>query len=115
MKTSTFASELEASENFGDIFEIVKKSVRERLNQERAGLMLVLADLPIQLGAFHGLGTNQIVMNRTLLDRVIASGLTFNNSELFSASRIGKQLSGNFNVDATGQPVDYSLDRPSGT
>lgn len=71
---SRLASELETSENFGDIFEIVKKSVREHLNQERAGLMLVLADLPIQLGAFHGLGTNQIVMNRTLLDRVIASG-----------------------------------------
>lgn len=71
---SRFASELEASENFGDVFEIVKKSVKEHLNRERAGLMLVLADLPLQLGAFHGLGTNQIVMNRALLDRVIASG-----------------------------------------
>jgi len=71
---SRFASELETSENFGDVFEIVKKSVKEQLNQERAGLMLVLADLPIQLGAYHGMGTNQIVMNRALLDRVIASG-----------------------------------------
>jgi len=67
-------SELETSENFGDVFEIVKKSVKEQLNQERAGLMLVLADLPIQLGAYHGMGTNQIVMNRALLDRVIAAG-----------------------------------------
>lgn len=74
MEMSEFASDLEASENFGDVFEIVKKSVKEHLNQERAGLMLVLADLPIQLGAFHGLGTNQIFMNRTLLDRVIAAG-----------------------------------------
>ena len=71
---SSFADELETSENFGDIFEIVKKSVKEHLSQERGGLMLVLADLPIELGAFHGLGTNQIVMNRALLDRVIASG-----------------------------------------
>jgi len=71
---ATFASELESSENFGDVFEVVKKSVKEQLNQERAGLMLVLADLPLQLGAYHGMGTNQIVMNRALLDRVIASG-----------------------------------------
>src|SRR5208282_3345792 len=65
---------LENSENFGDIFEIVKKSVKEYLGQERAGLMLVLADLPIHLGAFHGVGTNSIVMNRTLLDRIVKSG-----------------------------------------
>jgi len=68
------ASELESSQNFGDIFEIVKKSVREQLNRERAGLMLVLADLPLQLGAYHGMGSNQIVMNRSLLDRVVAAG-----------------------------------------
>lgn len=69
-----FATELEASQNFGDVFEVVKKSVREQLNQERAGLMLVLADLPLQLGAYHGMGSNQIVMNRSLLDRVVAAG-----------------------------------------
>ena len=66
--------ELETSENFGDIFEIVKKSVKQQLGMERAGLMLVLADLPMHLGAFHGVGTNQIVMNRTLLDRIVAAG-----------------------------------------
>jgi hypothetical protein len=74
MEMSSFTSQLETSENFGDVFEVVKKSVKEHLNQERAGLMLVLADLPIQLGAYHGIGTNQIVMNRTLLDQVIAAG-----------------------------------------
>jgi hypothetical protein len=66
--------ELETSENFGDIFEIVKKSVKQQLGIERAGLMLVLADLPMHLGAFHGVGTNQIVMNRVLLDRIVAAG-----------------------------------------
>ena len=74
MDMSRFTNDLETSENFGDVFDIVKKSVKEQLNQERAGLMLVLADLPIQLGAYHGMGTNQIVMNHALLDRVIASG-----------------------------------------
>jgi len=66
--------QLETSENFGDIFEIVKKSVKQQLGMERAGLMLVLADLPMHLGAFHGVGTNQIVMNRALLDRIVAAG-----------------------------------------
>ena len=33
--------------------------------------MLVLADLPMHLGAFHGVGTNSIVMNRSLLDRIV--------------------------------------------
>jgi hypothetical protein len=74
MEMSGFPSQLETAENFGDIFDIVRKSVKAQLGQERAGLMLVLADLPIQLGAFHGLGTNQIVMNRVLLNQVIASG-----------------------------------------
>jgi hypothetical protein len=66
--------QLDNSENFGDVFEIVKKSVREQLGKERAGLMLVLADLPMHLGAFHGVGTNSIVMNRTLLDRIVKGG-----------------------------------------
>jgi hypothetical protein len=74
METVKMQVGLEASENFGDIFEIVKKSVKQQLGMERAGLMLVLADLPMHLGAFHGVGTNQIVMNRALLDRIVAAG-----------------------------------------
>ena len=66
--------QLDNSENFGDVFEIVKKSVKEQLGKERAGLMLVLADLPTHLGAFHGVGTNSIVMNRVLLDRIVKGG-----------------------------------------
>jgi len=66
--------QLDNSENFGDVFEIVKKSVKEQLGKERAGLMLVLADLPMYLGAFHGVGTNSIVMNRALLDRIVKGG-----------------------------------------
>ena len=64
-------AQLDNSENFGDVFEIVKKSVKEQLGRERGGLMLVLADLPMRLGAFHGVGTNSIVMNRALLDRIV--------------------------------------------
>jgi hypothetical protein len=68
------ALEIRSCENFGDVFEIVKRSVKEYLGKERAGLMLLLADLPLRLGAFHGVGTNSIVMNRTLLDRIVKSG-----------------------------------------
>ena len=70
----TLSEQLDVSENFGDVFEIVKRSVRQHLGKERAGLMLVLADLPMQLGAFHGVGTNSIVMNRALLDRIVKAG-----------------------------------------
>ena len=68
------AEKLDNSENFGDVFEIVKRSVKDQLGKERAGLMLLLADLPMNLGAFHGVGTNSIVMNRALLDRIVKGG-----------------------------------------
>jgi hypothetical protein len=79
-------SQLSNSENFGDVFEIVKRSVKEQLGRERAGLMLLLADLPIRLGAFHGVGTNSIVMNRSLLDRIVkgCNSRTVINSFVYS-------------------------------
>ncbi len=61
---------LENAKNFQEIFKIVKKSVKKVLGRERAGLMLVLADLPLHVGAFHGIGSNSIVMNRRLLEAV---------------------------------------------
>src|SRR4030065_599986 len=36
-------------------------------------MMLFLDDLPLQLGAYHPLGTNNIVLNRTLVEIVDAS------------------------------------------
>jgi len=35
--------------------------------------MLYLADLPMYIGAFHGVGSNAIVMNRRLLDLTVKS------------------------------------------
>lgn len=61
---------LEQTKSFQEIFEIVKKAVKRILGKERAGLMLILADLPVRIGAFHGLGSNAIVMNRRLLEIV---------------------------------------------
>jgi hypothetical protein len=36
-------------------------------------MMLFLDDLPLQLGAYHPIGTNKIVLNRTLVEIVQAS------------------------------------------
>lgn len=70
-----YAELLDHCENFGDIFDLVKRTVKKALRRERAGLMLVLADLPLNLGAFHGVGGNSVVMNRSLLDLVVGSGI----------------------------------------
>ncbi len=69
-KNAGSAQNLENLKDFKEIFKFVKRSVKAILNRERAGLMLILADLPLRIGAFHGLGSNAIVMNRRLLEAV---------------------------------------------
>ncbi len=77
---------LDASHDFGDVFELVKKSAERSLGRRRAGLMLYLAKLPMQIGAYHTMGTNGIVMNRTILDMVThgARSLREINSYVYS-------------------------------
>lgn len=41
--------------------------MKRSLGLHRVGLMLYLGNLPIRVGAFHPLGTNDIVINRRLL------------------------------------------------
>jgi len=64
-----FSVKLEESNNLADVFELVKQSVKKFLNQHRAGLMLGLANLGMRrgyfVGAFHPIGSNIIVMNKT--------------------------------------------------
>lgn len=61
------SGELKRAKNYGDIFTVVKKAVKRSLGEHRVGLMLYLGNLPINVGAFHPLGTNDIVLNRRLL------------------------------------------------
>lgn len=68
--TPDYAEALQACRNFGDVFELVKRSVEETLHQRRAGLMLYLADLPLAVGAYHEVGSNTIVVNSALLKMV---------------------------------------------
>ena len=62
-----YREKLEKAGSYGDVWEIVKDSVRSVLKQYRVGMMLFLDDLPLQMGAFHPVGTNNIVINRALL------------------------------------------------
>ena len=64
-----FAKKLEESESFAEIFYLVKKSVQDTMEKRRDGLMLALQYLPEELGAYYGIGSNFIVMNRVLLEK----------------------------------------------
>lgn len=61
------AFDLEKAKNYGDIFTLVKKAVKMSLGEHRVGLMLYLGNLPMNVGAFHPMGTNDIVLNKRLL------------------------------------------------
>jgi len=70
MNKLDYSMELDKCEDFSDVFELVKKAVKDVLGRWRVGLMLVLADLPINIGAYHSLGSNSIVVNRKILEAV---------------------------------------------
>src|SRR3972149_2758480 len=66
-KTSEYRSRIDKAQGFSEVWEIVKDSVKDSLGEHRVGMMLFLDDLPLQVGAYHPLGTNNIVLNRTLV------------------------------------------------
>jgi len=63
---------LDKAASYGEVWEIVKDTVTSSLHRKRSGMMLFLDDLPIQLGAYHSIGTNNIVLNRALVEIVEA-------------------------------------------
>jgi len=63
---------LDKAASYGEVWEIVKDTVTSSLHRKRSGMMLFLDDLPIQLGAYHSIGTNNIVLNRVLVEIVEA-------------------------------------------
>jgi hypothetical protein len=72
-EVKNFRNRLEKANSYGEVWEVVKETVIFSLNKRRVGMMLFLDDLPIQLGAYHPIGTNNIVLNRTLVQIVEAS------------------------------------------
>jgi hypothetical protein len=63
------AKRLEESESFAGIFGLVKEATEAAIEKRRDGLMLALQYLPENLGAYYGLGSNFIVMNKALLEK----------------------------------------------
>jgi hypothetical protein len=65
---SDFGNRLETARSYAEVWQIVKDTVKVSLNRRRDRMMLFLDDLPVQLGAYHPIGTNNIVLNRTLVE-----------------------------------------------
>jgi len=73
LKVKEYHSRLENAEGYGEVWEIVKATAKSSLNERRVGMMLFLDNLPLLLGAYHSLGTNNIVLNRALVNIVEAA------------------------------------------
>lgn len=81
-----YQRELETAKSYGEVWQIVKQTVESYLDRRRIGMMLFLDDLPLQLGAYHPIGTNNIVLNRSLVEvveaqeksRLVVNALVYN-------------------------------------
>jgi hypothetical protein len=62
------ARRVDRAQNFDEIFELVKRVVEEELGEHRAGLSLVLANMPTTVGAYHPVGANILVANKPLIN-----------------------------------------------
>lgn len=64
---SRFREKLANLKDFDEAFALVKSVVLQKFNMHRAGLNLILQLMPSNLGAYHMLGSNAIVINSYLL------------------------------------------------
>jgi hypothetical protein len=71
-----YSSQLEKAEGYGEVWKIVKETVKNILGKCRVGIMLFLDDLPLNLGAYHPVGTNNMVLNKSLIEIVEATAKT---------------------------------------
>lgn len=80
-----FRERVAGLKDFNEAFELVKSVVLQKFRMHRAGLSLILQMMPSNLGAYHILGSNAIVMNSYLLATVrkIAGSTEEHNSYLF--------------------------------
>jgi hypothetical protein len=72
-KVEFFRSELSKAEGYGEVWKIVKDTVKYSLGEHRVGMILFLDNLPLHIGAYHPVGTNNIVLNRHLVEIVEAT------------------------------------------
>ncbi|MFC1487828.1 hypothetical protein ACFLRN_09115 [Thermoproteota archaeon] len=67
-----YCSRIDDADGFREVWKIVRETVKVTLGKHRLGMLLFLDDLPLHLGAYHQLGTNNIVLNRSLFNIVEA-------------------------------------------
>jgi len=65
-----FKNHLDNAEGYGEVYDIVKDTVQRALGMSRVGMMLFIDDLPLQLGAYHPVGSNNMILNRRLVQIV---------------------------------------------
>jgi len=69
-----YVKSLDKAKNFADVFDLVKKTVKNYLGADQAGLLLGLSDLGnygnAYLGAFYSFDANTIVINKRPLSRI---------------------------------------------
>jgi len=58
---------------YAEVWQTVKDTVDFAFGKRRGSMMLFLDDLPLQIGAYYPVGTNNIVLNRHLVDIVEAA------------------------------------------
>ena len=68
--TESFNVKLDKAKDYGEVWKIVKETVEFAVGKRRDSMMLFLDDLPLQLGAYYPVGTNNIVLNRALVEIV---------------------------------------------
>ena len=68
-----FGACLDKAKNYAEVWQIVKDTAEFALGKRRDSMMLFLDDLPLQLGAYYPVGTNNIVLNRALVEIVEVS------------------------------------------
>ena len=66
--------ELDECGDFSCIFKLVKIAVKRTTGRGRVGLILGLSNLPNHIGALHQIGSNFIIMNKNLLEKVLQTG-----------------------------------------
>lgn len=69
-KREELRKRVDRAQNYDELFELVKRIVEDELGVHRAGLTLLLVNMPITVGAYHPVGANIIVANRTLIDGI---------------------------------------------
>ena len=72
-KNKEYCSKLDKARSYREVWKIVKTTVKDSLGETRGGMILFLDDLSLNLGAYHPVGTNNIVLNRHLLEIIKAT------------------------------------------